>query len=131
MAAIPLATVAASNSKAVTELPAGLVAVFSGCTSGIGEAALKGFVKSTTKPRVYFVGRSEEAGARITQELKQSNEQGEYTFLSADLSSIKNVDELCNKIAAKEKYINVLFMSQGLLKMGGKSCPKPRRASDL
>jgi NAD(P)-dependent dehydrogenase (short-subunit alcohol dehydrogenase family) len=110
-----------SNSRIVLELPQKLVAVFVGATSGIGETTLKEFVKSAREPRVYFVGQSEKAAARIKAGLTQLNPQGDYTFVQADTSLIKNVDQVCNDIKARETAINVLFMSTGTLVTGTKT----------
>ncbi|KAF7561375.1 hypothetical protein G7046_g2759 [Stylonectria norvegica] len=98
--------------------PAGIVAVFAGATAGIGELALKGFTKHTLHPRIYFIGRSQEAGDRLQKELKALNAQGEYNFVKADMSLLKNVDEVCRDIKKRETAINVLLLTQGTLKMG-------------
>ena len=63
---VSLSDVQSSNAQVATELPPGLVAVFVGATNGIGEYSLKEFARHARKPRVYFVGRSQEAGDRIT-----------------------------------------------------------------
>lgn len=115
---VSLSEVEASNANASKTLPAGLVAVFAGATSGIGEASLKSFTKHTVRPRIYFIGRSQESGDRILKELKEINADGEYNFIKADMSLLKNVDDVCRDIKKKETAINVLFLSQGTLKLG-------------
>jgi len=105
----------ASNARIAATLPAGLVAVFVGATNGIGEYTLKQFAKHTREPRVYFIGRSQEAGDRIQKECEALNSNGSFTFIKADTSLIRNVDGLCRDIKAKEKKINLLFMSIGTL----------------
>lgn len=115
---VSLAEVEASNANASKTLPAGLVAVFAGATSGIGEASLKSFTKHTVRPKIYFIGRSQESGDRILKELKEINADGEYNFIKADMSLLKNVDDVCRDIKKKETAINVLFLSQGTLKLG-------------
>ena len=112
--------VQATNSRVATALPRNLVAVFAGATTGIGCTALLAFGKYASRPRIYFIGRSDEQGAKLTAQLKEANPEGEYAFLKKDLSLLANVDEVCKEIASKEKSINVLFMSQGTLKSGGK-----------
>lgn len=107
-----------SNSRIASTLPPGLVAVFVGATSGIGEYSLKQFAKHARQPRVYFVGRSQEAGDRIAAECKALNTEGEYTFVKADTSLIRNVDQVCYKIKSKEKAVNLLFLSTGTLLTG-------------
>ncbi|CAG7935086.1 unnamed protein product [Penicillium nalgiovense] len=115
---VSLSDVQSSNAQITNTLPAGLVAVFVGATNGIGEAALKEFARSTRSPRAYFIGRSQEAAARITAECRQLNPEGEFTFIKADVSLIRNVDSVCRELQSKEKTINILFLSCGTLRFG-------------
>jgi len=115
---VSLTEVHASNARIATELPARLVGVFVGGTSGIGETTLKQFAKHVKQPRAYFIGRSQEAADRITEELKKLNPEGEYIFIKGDSSLVKNVDEISAQIKAKEKAINLLFLTIGTLVMG-------------
>ena len=112
---VSLSEVQSSNSLIPSTLPSGLVAVFVGATNGIGETTLKQFAKHTRKPRVYFIGRSQEAGDRIEAECKASNKDGEFVFIKADVSLIRVVDDICRDIKSKEKDINLLFLSQGTM----------------
>lgn len=114
---VTLSQVQSSNSLISSTLPPHLVAVFVGATSGIGEATLKEFAKRSRRPRAYFVGRSQDAGDRIVAECKALNAEGEYIFVKADVSLIRVVDEVCEEIKAKEKTINILFLSAGLPSM--------------
>lgn len=107
--------VKASNANITSHLPAGLVTVFVGGTNGIGEYTLKQFAQYTKSPRVYFIGRSQEAGSRIATECKRLNPGGTFTFIKADASLIRNVDDVCKDIKAKEPVINLLFLSIGTL----------------
>ncbi|KAI0838357.1 hydrogenase/reductase-like protein [Hypoxylon sp. FL0890] len=118
---VSLDAVLASNGRIATELPAGLVAVFVGATSGIGETSLKHFVKHAKQPRIYFTGRSDAAAERIKPELKSLNPDGEYIFLKYDTSLLKNVDQACRDIKDKESTINLLFISAGTLVTGTKT----------
>jgi NAD(P)-dependent dehydrogenase (short-subunit alcohol dehydrogenase family) len=115
---VALPEVQSSNSRIASALPLGLVAVFVGGTNGIGETTLKQFAKHARKPRVYFIGRSQEAGDRIAAECKALNSDGEYIFVKADTSLIRNVDDICRDIKAKEKSVNLLFLSTGSLIVG-------------
>ncbi|KAJ8074435.1 hypothetical protein PM082_015336 [Marasmius tenuissimus] len=76
------------------------------------------FAKHAHNPKVYFVGRSEEAADRIVAECKKLNPGGEYIFIKADVSLMANVDEVCKEIKSKETSINVLFQSQGSFSLG-------------
>lgn len=115
---VALETICASNQKIASTLPSDLVAVFVGATNGVGEATVRQFAKWAASPRVYLIGRSQEAGTRIVKECKTLNPQGKYTFISKDTSLIRNVDEICNEIKQNEKSVNLLFLTIGTLQTG-------------
>jgi len=121
---VSLSEIRASNAMAASLLPNNLVAVFVGATSGIGEATLKKFAEylgrnnnSNSNPRVYFIGRSQEAGTRIEAECQALNPSGRYTFIKADVSLIRVVDEVCEEIKKTEGYVNLLFLTCGVLSL--------------
>ncbi|PPR06435.1 hypothetical protein CVT26_006474 [Gymnopilus dilepis] len=113
-----LSDVHASNLRIPTTLSPGLVAVFVGATNGIGELTLKKFAKYAVKPRVYFIGRSQEAGDRILAECQELNKEGIFQFIQADVSLLSAVDDVSQKIREKEKVINLLFLTAGSPKFG-------------
>jgi NADP-dependent 3-hydroxy acid dehydrogenase YdfG len=119
---VSLKNVQFSNSRLATSLPR-LVAIFVGGTSGIGETSLKQFAKHTRQPRAYFIGRSQEAGDRVTAECKALNADGEYIFIKSDVSLIRNVDNVCQEIKSREKAINILFLTVGTLVTGTSMYP--------
>lgn len=119
---VSLSDVQSSNSRVASALPPGLVAVFVGATGGIGETSLKQFARHARQPRIYFVGRTQEAGDRIAAECKALNSEGEYIFVKADVSLIRTVDDICRDIKSKEKVVNLLFLSQGTLIMNTSMC---------
>ncbi|PWW76728.1 hypothetical protein C7212DRAFT_357714 [Tuber magnatum] len=84
-------------------------------TSSIGESALRTFVSNTVDPTVYFVGRSESAGSKITADLQSLNPSSKVQFLRADTTLLSTVDKITNQIAASEEKLNLLFMSPGYL----------------
>ena len=110
---IPLNLVKASNATLLQALPPGIVAVFVGGTSGVGEVTLKLFAKNSVRPRIYIVGRSREAAERIIAECRIVNPEGEYTFIQKSLELMKGWEELGNEIKSKEKALNLLFVSAG------------------
>ncbi|KAL2784441.1 hypothetical protein BJX66DRAFT_316658 [Aspergillus keveii] len=111
---VALSEILSFNAQINSSFPPGPVALFVGATSGIGAATLKAFAKYTVKPRAYFVGRSKEAADAIIAECRTLNPEGEYIFIAADVSLIKVVDEVCTEIQAREPYLNILFLSQGV-----------------
>jgi NADP-dependent 3-hydroxy acid dehydrogenase YdfG len=115
---VTLNQIRSSNARIGTTLPAGLVAVFAGATSGIGESSLKQFAKNAVRPRVYFIGRSIESGQRVTAELQKINPEGEYNFISADVSLLRSVDDVCRQIRQRETAINLIFLTTGTMVSG-------------
>lgn len=111
---VSLSSVSASNSLIPEVIPAGLVAVFFGGTSGIGEITVKTLAKYARSPRIYIIGRSQDAADRILAECKAINPDGEFIFMKTDVSLIRNVDELSKEIKAKEKFLNLLFLTAGV-----------------
>jgi hypothetical protein len=120
---VSLDTIISSNKHIASDIPPGIVAIFVGGTSGIGETSMKQLAKHAVQPRIYFVGRSLNAGHRLTSELQAINPGGIYHFIqSDDISLLKNVDEVCDGIKSRESSINLIFLTVGALTMGiGKS----------
>jgi NADP-dependent 3-hydroxy acid dehydrogenase YdfG len=114
---VSLSQIQASNALISSTFPTRLVALFVGGTSGIGEITLKKFAQHSHQPRAYFVGRSQDAADRIVAECKTLNPGGEFIFVKADVSLIRVVDDVCKDIKAKEKVLNLLFLSQGVMSM--------------
>lgn len=84
---VTLPQVHLSNDTITASLP-NLVAVFVGATSGIGEAALKEFVRKPTQPKCYLVGRSEQFANRIIEECKSFNPDACIIFIQEDVSLV-------------------------------------------
>ncbi|KAF4625754.1 hypothetical protein G7Y89_g12411 [Cudoniella acicularis] len=116
---ISLEIVQASNAQ-LRELGPGLVALFVGGTSGIGEFTLKAFVQNTISPRVYIVGRSAPAAERIIKECKELNKDGKVEFLKANVTELAEVDRVCKEIEKKEEKINLIVQTQGNLTLAGR-----------
>lgn len=114
---VSLPIVLASNAQIPSTLPEGLVAVFAGATSGIGEATLKTLVKYAVKPRIYLFARTPASAERVIAECRQSNPSAELEFIKVDLSSIKETDEACEVVKKKEKMVNLVVLSAGELKL--------------
>ncbi|KAI0188921.1 putative short-chain dehydrogenases/reductase [Xylaria flabelliformis] len=110
---VALSEIIASNKRISSALPAGLVAVFVGGTNGVGEYTLEAFVRYARAPKVIIVGRSQEAADRIVNECQEINPDGHFEFIRADVSLLKNVDDVCRQIKQRVSVINILFESQG------------------
>ena len=116
---VALSTVRASNTLLKDRVDP-LTAIFAGGTAGIGEEALKAFAVNAKAPNVYLVGRNEEAAKLIIDGCLKSCPEGNFHFLKADLSLLKNVDEVCEEVLRREKKLDLLFMSQGYLTFEGR-----------
>lgn len=109
-----------SNARITTLLPKGTVAVFAGATTGIGETTLKTFVKYAAEPRIYLLARSVASAERVIAECRQNNNGGTYNVIKVDLSSVKETNEACEEIKAKEKHVNLVVLSAGEITLGTK-----------
>ncbi|KIW01885.1 uncharacterized protein PV09_06732 [Verruconis gallopava] len=114
---VSLDVVKASNATIKTELSPGLVAVFVGGTSGIGEISLKQLARLTVRPRIYIVGRSAAAAERILAECRALNGEGEYVFVQKTLVRMRDAEAVCEDIKQRERHVNVLFLSVGEVDM--------------
>lgn len=110
---VALPEVTESNKRIAASFPDPLVAVFVGATSGVGKYAVKAFAKYARRPRVYIVGRSRDAASQVVNECQELNPYGSFEFIQADVSVLKNIDDVCQRIKSKETTINLLFESQG------------------
>lgn len=97
-----------------------LTAVFAGATNGIGLATLKAFAKYIPKPKAVIIGRSQSRFASELRNLQSINPHGEYIFLETDVSLIKNIDTVSEQVKKQVSRIDLLFVSQGYLNLGGR-----------
>lgn len=124
---VDLSTIHASNEGISKIVPPRTVAVFVGATSGIGKASLIHYAKHAPKPRIYFIARSQSAADEILKQLQQINQEGDYTFMKADASLLKQVDEVCERIREKEESVSLLLQSQGTLDVSTRKNLSPSR----
>ncbi|KAM5344386.1 hypothetical protein ACJ41O_012923 [Fusarium nematophilum] len=96
------------------------VAVFVGGTSGIGEATLKALCKRCNQSKIYIIGRNEKAATSIITGCEKLNPLTSFVFLRQDLTNLRDVDRVCEKILQSETSIDLLFMTQGYLSVSGR-----------
>jgi NADP-dependent 3-hydroxy acid dehydrogenase YdfG len=114
-------TVRAANASLKSGQP-GLVALFVGATKGIGAATLRQLTKNLKAPTIYIVGRSKGGFSSQLSELKTLNPDASFEFLETEISLIKNVDRISKKLKETESKLDLLFMSPGILPIGGPTC---------
>ncbi|KAK9365293.1 hypothetical protein V1509DRAFT_633511 [Lipomyces kononenkoae] len=108
-----------------------VTAVFVGGTSGIGENAVRSLASthgtSGRGLRVYIVGRNEKAANTIIADCNKTCPPGEFKFVRAnDLSSLRDVDRVCNEIVNAEEAravgkpacIDLLVLTQAYFAFG-------------
>ncbi|KAE9962621.1 hypothetical protein BLS_000107 [Venturia inaequalis] len=98
----------------------GLVGVFVGGTSGIGESTAREFVRYAVKPRIYLVGRSQEQADLLKEEFQALNPESQINFIKSDVAQLRNVDAVCEEIKAKDDKINLLCLSAGIMTLKGR-----------
>ncbi|RKL19408.1 hypothetical protein BFJ70_g930 [Fusarium oxysporum] len=99
--------------------PQSFVAVFVGATRGIGLATLKALTRALPNPRFYIIGRSKARFAGELALLNEYNPNAAIQFVEAEVSLIKGIEGVCERIMNLEKHVDLLFMSPGSLAFGG------------
>ncbi|KAK7428173.1 hypothetical protein QQZ08_005239 [Neonectria magnoliae] len=114
-------TVKQSNAG-VASLPKGLVALFMGATSGIGQSTLEHFAQNASSPRIYSVARSQTVASHeeLLTSLRQTNPTGTYNLITADVSLISEIDKVVNAVTQKETKLDILVMSAGFIAFEGR-----------
>ncbi|TVY93321.1 Oxidoreductase [Lachnellula willkommii] len=118
---VSLQTVRKSNAH-IAALPQGLVALFIGATSGIGQSALQHFSQYASSPHIYSVARETSVASHenLLATLRQSNPTGTYNLITADVSLVSEIDKVVNAITQKESKVDIVFMSAGFMAFGGR-----------
>ncbi|OGM49148.1 hypothetical protein ABOM_002285 [Aspergillus bombycis] len=109
-----IATVLDNNADITRRYGSGLVAVFVGGTSGIGESTARAFIRNTDASRAYLIGRDQTRAMQIIEELHQIKPDSQVTFIQSDVSLLREVDDACSAIQQKEDKVNILFLSPGV-----------------
>lgn len=123
----PIKTIKASNTTALpASIPQGIVAVFIGATSGIGEASLKQFVVAAKgkSAHVYIVGRSASKSAPLLEELRSTDDSAKIEFIEKDASLLRDVDAAIEVVKQNEKKVDLLFLSIGFISFEGRKGKK-------
>ncbi|VUC35363.1 unnamed protein product [Clonostachys rosea] len=120
---VSIQTIRASNETALpTSIPQGMVAVFIGASSGIGEATLKQFVGAAKgkSPHVYIVGRSATKSEPLLAELHRTDESAVIHFIEKDVSLLRDVDAATDFVKQHETKVDLLFLSVGFISFEGR-----------
>lgn len=117
---VSLKTVQHSNARMA--IPQGLVALFIGATSGIGQSALQQFAQHSSSPRIYTVARPATVISHETflESLRQDSPAGIYNLITADVSLVSEIDKVANAIRQKETKLDILFLSAGFMAFEGR-----------
>jgi short chain dehydrogenase len=108
-----------SNAR-IAELPEGLVALFLGATSGIGQSTLIQFAKYAVQPRIYIVARRASATRELLEELHKENLEGTYTVIEKDVSLICETSDVVEFVKTRETKLDLLFESVGFISFTGR-----------
>ncbi|KAM0555875.1 hypothetical protein ACHAPJ_006277 [Fusarium lateritium] len=118
---VSIQTVKQANAG-IASLPKGLVAMFIGATSGIGQSALQQFAQLAPAPRIYTVARPQTAPSHesLLAKLKQSSPEGSYNLITADVSLISEVSKAVKVVKQNETKVDILFLSAGFMPFQGR-----------
>ncbi|KAH6657821.1 hypothetical protein BKA67DRAFT_656063 [Truncatella angustata] len=110
-----------SNAR-IASLPKGLVALFIGATSGIGQSALQQFAQHASAPKIYSVARPVSAANhdKMLSSLRESNPSGTYNLITADHSLISDIDKAVEVVKQKETKLDLLILSPGFIAFEGR-----------
>jgi len=98
-----------STTDSTARASSGKVAVITGATSGLGEAAALALAKQGHK--VLVVGRDAARGHAVVKQAKDAG--GEAEFLTADLFSLRDVARLAGEIRKRADHVDVLVNNAG------------------
>ena len=110
------------SNAGIAALPQGLVAVFIGATSGIGQSALQQFAQHASSPRIYTVARPQTVASHedLLASLRRDNPTGSYNLIPADHSLVSEIDKAVDIVKQKETKIDILFLSAGFIAFEGR-----------
>ena len=116
---VALQAIRKSNAQ-IPHLPEGLVALFLGATSGVGQSALLQLAQQAVKPRIYIVARKASATTAQVEQLHQANPQGTFTVIEKDVSLINDTDDVVEFVKSREQKLDLLFKSVGFISFSGR-----------
>ncbi|KAJ4257652.1 hypothetical protein NW757_003276 [Fusarium falciforme] len=105
---------------AFTPKSQGFVAVFVGGTSGIGEAAVKGFARWAIGATAYIVGRNAASAATTLATCRELSPSSTFEFIQQDIVLLRDVDRVCSHIGQTESKVDLLYMTPDIPTMSGR-----------
>jgi NAD(P)-dependent dehydrogenase (short-subunit alcohol dehydrogenase family) len=114
-------TVQQSNAR-IASLPQGLVALFIGATSGIGQSMLQHFAQHASAPHICTVAlpATVDSHEKLLASLRKTKLDGVYHLIRGDVSPISEVDKAIEEIKEKETKLDLLFLSAGFMSFEGR-----------
>ncbi|KAL4977964.1 hypothetical protein BDW66DRAFT_158558 [Aspergillus desertorum] len=101
---------ARSHNTSLRSLGAGLVAVRRNIRYILSTAL--SLARHITSPKIYLIERSKPAAETAIRSIKALNPSAEPIFVQSDISLLKNVDRVCERIITREKYARMRFVNQ-------------------
>jgi NAD(P)-dependent dehydrogenase (short-subunit alcohol dehydrogenase family) len=106
--AVPRAPALAGGDDAMNQ-----ICLITGSTRGIGREIALGLAQRGA--RVVLVGRDEQRGRAVAEELRAESANREIEFLAADLSSQQSIRELATEYRRRHRRLDVLINNAGAL----------------
>ncbi|KIA75334.1 short-chain dehydrogenase [Aspergillus ustus] len=118
---VSLQTVQHANAG-IAALPSGLVALFMGATSGIGQSTLQHFAGHAPSSRIYSIARPSSVASHesFLSTLRDANSSVTTNLITADVSLISEIDRLVDDLKQTESKIDIVFLSAGFMAFEGR-----------
>lgn len=88
-----------------------------GGTAGLGKEAVLALVQGGPQ-HVYFTGRNKTAATAMVEHIKSKLNFPNITYLHADMSSLRSVDELADEfLASHPRQLNTLMCNAGIVRL--------------
>lgn len=114
---VKASTIRRCNARFASEHHEGLVCIFAGATSGIGDSTLERMALMLHAPTFFVLGRSAARFASQHAKLERLNPSCKVVFLEAEVSLLFDVDAVFKQITAAEQKVNSLYMSPGMISL--------------
>lgn len=114
--------IVAANAAFAAKRTSEKVFVLTGATSGIGAATMQKLASMVDTATFYVAGRSAPRFSPLRAKVEALNPNIRIVFFECNVALLADMDAFSGHIAASEKSVDYLCMSQGMLPFTGARC---------